>query len=112
MDISWRNSNRRRNQSYLHAHSPPPPFYFSQEPTSLTPPPQPSTSHPYPTIPPPPTIPSNYYSSPPFIPGCYSNPVMGRYPSQYPPYFANQTSASPAIRAHVMVVAQPQSPPP
>ncbi|KAK8548022.1 hypothetical protein V6N13_055133 [Hibiscus sabdariffa] len=128
MGISWSNtsnSNRRRNQNYLHAPPPPPPpFYYPQEPTSLPPPPppQPSTSHPYPAVPqnpysthpppPPPPVPNNYYCSPPFNPCCYSNPVMGRYPSQYPPYFANQTSAWPAIRAHAMVAAPPHPPPP
>ncbi|PPD96821.1 hypothetical protein GOBAR_DD06141 [Gossypium barbadense] len=110
MGISWSNtsnSNRRRNQAYLHGPPPPPPFYYPQEPTSLPPPPppppsQPSTTHPYPAHPPPPPppIPNNYYCSPPYNPCCYSNPVMGRYPIQYPPYFANQASAWPPIRAH------------
>ncbi|KAE8731888.1 putative E3 ubiquitin-protein ligase LUL3 [Hibiscus syriacus] len=125
MGISWSNSNRRRNRSYLHAPPPPPPpppFYFPQEPTSLPlppppPPAPPSTSHPYPSVPQnpystPPPIPNNYYCSPPFNPRCYSNPVMGRYPSQFPTYFANQTGSWPAIRAHSMVAAPPQPPPP
>ncbi|KAE8686721.1 putative E3 ubiquitin-protein ligase LUL4 [Hibiscus syriacus] len=127
MGISWSNtgnSNRRRNQNYLHG-PPPPPFYYPQEPTSLPlppPPAPPSTSHSYPSVPqnpysthpppPPPPVPNNYYCSPPFNPCCYSNPVMGRYPSQYPPYFANQTNSWPAIRAHAMVAAAPQPPPP
>ncbi|KAL4271895.1 hypothetical protein GQ457_13G015670 [Hibiscus cannabinus] len=128
MGISWSNTstiNRRRNRSYLHAHSPAPPFYYPQEPTSLPPPPPPgppSTSHPYPAVPqnpypttpppPAPPIPHNYYCSTPFNPCCYSNPVMGRYPSQYPPYFANQTCAWPPIRAHAMVAAPSQPLPP
>ncbi|TYH01621.1 hypothetical protein ES288_A09G074000v1 [Gossypium darwinii] len=121
MGISWSNtsnSNRRRNQAYLHGPPPPPPFYYPQEPTSLPPPPppppsQPSTSHPYPAHPPPPPppIPNNYYSSPPYNPCCYSNPVMGRYPIQYPPYFANQASAWPPIRAHAVAAVPPQPPP-
>lgn len=37
---------------------------------------------------------------------------MGRYPIQYPPYFANQASASAPIRAHAVAAPRPQPPPP
>ncbi|XWS09036.1 hypothetical protein CRYUN_Cryun40dG0051000 [Craigia yunnanensis] len=129
MGISW-SSNRRRTQNYLHAPPPPPPFYYPQEPTFLPPPhphppppppPPPSTSHPYPVHPqnpypthpppPPPPINNNYYCSPPFNSSSYSNPMMGRFPIQYNPYYANQTSGWPTTRAHA-VAAPPQPPPP
>ncbi|XVF64959.1 hypothetical protein PTKIN_Ptkin09bG0208700 [Pterospermum kingtungense] len=124
---STSNSNRRRNQNYLHAPPPPPPlppppFYYPQDPSSLPPPPPPppppSTSHPYPvhpqnpypTHPPPPPISNNYYCSPPFNSCSYSNHMMGRFPIQYPPYYANHSSGWPAIRAPAG--AAPSQPPP
>ncbi|XWS35042.1 hypothetical protein CRYUN_Cryun21dG0092000 [Craigia yunnanensis] len=51
------------------------------------------------------TVPQPYSSC------SYSNPMMGRFPIQYPPFYANQTSGWPAIRAHSVAVA-PHPPPP